>query len=127
MILQSMHFLTFMLHCSSAQLGSAQRVSRDSAFLCQSIPLRCWQVVRWWDGTGGRVVDGRHGASRANRSNELADEIARCLKLDAAAAEEEGARGSRKKAAGGGGAAATAAALALAATAVAAPGAAAAT
>ena len=31
----------------------------------------------------------RHGASRKNNSNELADEIARCLKLDAAAAAEK--------------------------------------
>ena len=59
------------------------------SFVPNRLILHRGRVVRWWDGTGGKVVDGRHGASRANNSNELADEIARCLKLDAAAAAEK--------------------------------------
>jgi len=59
------------------------------SFVPNRLILHRGRVVRWWDGTGGKVVDGRHGASRKNNSNELADEIARCLKLDAAAAAEK--------------------------------------
>lgn len=34
-------------------------------------------VSRWWDGTGGRVLNGPHGASRSNGSRDLILEISR--------------------------------------------------
>jgi len=67
------------------------------AFVPNRMILHRGRVVRWWDGSGGNVVDGRHGASRANRSNELADEIARCLKLDAEGGGEGGKQASTTK------------------------------
>ena len=36
-------------------------------------------IARWWDGTNGKVVDGKFGSSRANNSSNIADEIAALL------------------------------------------------
>ena len=34
------------------------------------------KVAKWWDGTHGNVVGGRHGKSRDNNSTSLTSEIA---------------------------------------------------
>ena len=38
-----------------------------------------FRVAKWWDGTHGKVVDGKHGKSRKNQSSDIADEIALLL------------------------------------------------
>ena len=37
------------------------------------------EIVQWWDGSHGNVVDGKHGKSRNNSSTHLADKIAEIL------------------------------------------------
>ena len=37
------------------------------------------EIVQWWDGSHGNVVDGKHGKSRNNTSSHLADQIAEIL------------------------------------------------
>lgn len=37
------------------------------------------EIIQWWDGSHGNVVDGKHGQSRGNSSTHLADTIAAVL------------------------------------------------
>ena len=37
------------------------------------------EIIQWWDGSHGNVVDGKHGKSRGNNSTHLADKIAAVL------------------------------------------------
>jgi len=38
------------------------------------------QISKWWDGTHGNVVGGRHGKSRENGSTEFTDIVAKLIK-----------------------------------------------
>ena len=39
------------------------------------IDCRCGAVVKWWDGTHGKVLKGNHGLSRSNGSHDLLGEL----------------------------------------------------
>lgn len=43
------------------------------------IDCRSGKVVRWWDGTHGKVLKGNHGESRSNGSHDLLRELIRML------------------------------------------------
>ncbi len=55
------------------------------AFQIQFVPNRLilardGTVAHWWNGTHGNVVDGRHGASRANGSSHLVETLSALLR-----------------------------------------------
>lgn len=54
-------------------------------------------VAKWWDGSHGNVVDGKHGKSRGNASSHLADKIAEVLEqcFPAAGGESKSRRATR--------------------------------
>ena len=43
------------------------------------IDCRCGAVVKWWDGTHGKVLKGNHGLSRSNGSHDLLGELIEML------------------------------------------------
>uniref|UniRef100_A0A7S2CUR1 Uncharacterized protein n=1 Tax=Octactis speculum TaxID=3111310 RepID=A0A7S2CUR1_9STRA len=40
---------------------------------------RSGRTLKWWDGTSGNVLKGRHGRSRTNGSHDLLGELIRML------------------------------------------------
>jgi hypothetical protein len=38
------------------------------------------EIIHWWDGSHGNVVDGKHGKSRINNSTNLADVLDNILR-----------------------------------------------